>query len=112
MGVLWTFRVKHTLTHTTKSQGKDSNRTERGLSYSIYYAEIKIYCISYSFLAHAALYFMFVSFLFQTCSSFISKRGESDSIPFSSDFITQVITVISTHLTDCGSRRDTNLAVY
>lgn len=43
MGVQWTFRVKHTLTHTTKSQEKDSNGTERGLSSSIYYAEIKIY---------------------------------------------------------------------
>ena len=43
MGVLWPFQVKHTLTHTTKSQGKDYNRTERGLSSSIYYAENKIY---------------------------------------------------------------------
>ena len=76
------------------------------------YITLKLKYISYIFLANAVLYFMFVSFLFQTCSSFISKRGKNDSVPFSPDFITQVITATSTHLTDCGSRRDTNPAVH
>jgi len=71
---------------------------------------LKIKYISYSFLAYATLYFMFVDFLFQTCSSFISKGRKSDSAPFSS--IMQVIPAISTHQTDRGSRRDTNSAVY